>query len=151
MKIDEIDLSILQALQQNSRLSLRELGKQINLSPPSVAERVRQLESFGVIKGYTIDIDYEKLHLPVSCFIEVTMKNGEHERFKRFISQYPYALFCERIAGQACFITKLQLPHLHILEQFINEITPYAKTISHIALSHVEMAPALLSHLKDEK
>ncbi|MEH6980486.1 Lrp/AsnC family transcriptional regulator, partial [Priestia megaterium] len=37
MKIDEIDLSILQALQQNSRLSLRELGKQINLSPPSVA------------------------------------------------------------------------------------------------------------------
>jgi DNA-binding Lrp family transcriptional regulator len=75
LKIDEIDLSILQALQQNSRLSLRELGKQINLSPPSVAERVRQLESFGVIKRYTIDIDYEKLHLPVSSdlFLSIPM------------------------------------------------------------------------------
>ncbi|TYR81293.1 Lrp/AsnC family transcriptional regulator [Priestia megaterium] len=148
MKIDEIDLLILQHLYQDSRLSMRELAKKVNLSPPSVTERVRQLESFGVIETYTIGINYEKLGLPIACFIEITMKNGEYDRFKRFISSYPYAIFCERIAGEACFITKLQLPHLKELEQFINDITPFAKTISHIALSQVKMNTELFQNLQ---
>lgn len=61
LKIDDIDRLLLHELTNDSRLSMSELGRRINLSAPSVGERVRRLESFGVIKGYTIDIDHELL------------------------------------------------------------------------------------------
>ncbi len=61
MKLDEIDVLILQELQKDSRLSIRELSKRINLSPPSVTERVRRLEDDGVIEKYTIKINKKNL------------------------------------------------------------------------------------------
>ncbi len=64
MKLDNVDLSIIKELQRDSRLSMRELGRKIKLSAPSVTERVRQLESFGVIKRYTLDIDQKKDRAP---------------------------------------------------------------------------------------
>lgn len=51
MKIDEIDKKIMDELCHNSRLSMSELGRRVNLSSPSVTERVRQMESFGIIKN----------------------------------------------------------------------------------------------------
>lgn len=64
MKLDQIDLNIIEELKKDSRLSMRELGRKIKLSPPSVTERVRQLESFGIIKQYTLEVDQKKLGLP---------------------------------------------------------------------------------------
>jgi Lrp/AsnC family leucine-responsive transcriptional regulator len=150
MKIDDVDLHILEELQKDSRLSMRELAKKVNLSPPSVTERVRRLEDARILTQYTIAINYEKLGLTVDCYVEVTMKNGEYERFKSFISTYPYVQFCERIAGQACFITKLKLPNLQELESFINEVTPFAKTISHVVLSTVEMQHTAMNYLRNK-
>jgi len=63
MKFDEIDVMILSKLEKNGRLSIRELSKRINLSPPSVTERVKRLEDNGVIEGYTISINKKKLGL----------------------------------------------------------------------------------------
>lgn len=55
--IDEIDLKILHELEENSRLSYRELSKRVNLSAPSVAERIRKMEEQEIITGYSIKID----------------------------------------------------------------------------------------------
>ena len=54
MKTDETDVRILRELQADSRISIRELSKRVNLSPPSVTERVRRLEDHHIIEGYTI-------------------------------------------------------------------------------------------------
>lgn len=89
MKLDNVDLSIIKELQRDSRLSMRELGRKIKLSAPSVTERVRQLESFGVIKRYTLDIDQKKIGLPVSCIVEATVKNGKYDQFKTYIQSIP--------------------------------------------------------------
>lgn len=51
MKMDDTDRSLLKLLKQNSRLSMAELGRRVNLSSPSVAERVKRMESFGLIKN----------------------------------------------------------------------------------------------------
>jgi Lrp/AsnC family transcriptional regulator, leucine-responsive regulatory protein len=59
MKIDDIDRMILDELHNNSRLSMSEIGRRVNLSSPSVTERVRQMESYGIIKKYTLEIDYD--------------------------------------------------------------------------------------------
>ncbi|AJY74228.1 Lrp/AsnC family transcriptional regulator [Paenibacillus beijingensis] len=140
MKIDETDLSILDVLSKDSRLSLREIAKQVNLSPPSVAERVRKLESQGVIDKYTITVNREKLGLTLDCMIEVTIKNGEYDKFKRFVEKHPRAVFCYRVAGRACFFVKLSVTGLQEIEAFIDEVAQYAVACTHIIFSEVSLS-----------
>lgn len=137
MKFDEIDVLILKELQKDSRLSIRELSKRINLSPPSVTERLRRLEDFGIIEGYTVKINKKKLGLSIDCIVKVTMKNGEYERFKIFIKEYERSEWCYRIAGNGCFLVKLSVKSLSEVEEFINDISSYAYTETIISFSEV--------------
>lgn len=139
MKLDEIDVMILSELEKNGRLSIRELSKRINLSPPSVTERVKRLEDNGVIEGYTISINKKKLGLSIDCIIKVTMRNGEYEKFKNFIKNYSRSEWCYRIAGDGCFLVKLSVKDLNEIEEFINEVSPYAITSTNIAFSEVDL------------
>ncbi len=137
MKIDSIDVQILSELQKDSRLSIRELSKRVNISPPSVTERVRRLEENGIIEGYTIKINKKKLGLSIECLVKVIMRNGEYEKFKKFIVNNFRSEFCCRIAGEACFIVKLSVKSLEEIEEFINEIASYAITSTMIVFSNV--------------
>jgi Lrp/AsnC family leucine-responsive transcriptional regulator len=139
MEFDKIDGMILGELQKNSRLSIRELSKKINLSPPSTSERVRRLEDSGIIEGYTIKINKNKLGFQIHCIVKVTMKNGEYEKFKSFIKDYPRSEFCYRIAGDGCFLVKLTVTSLEEIEEFINETSTFATTTTTIAFSKVEV------------
>ncbi|PPA71014.1 Lrp/AsnC family transcriptional regulator [Jeotgalibacillus proteolyticus] len=138
MKIDSIDRKILNELNKNSRLSMSELGRRINLSSPSVTERVRQMESFGIIKKYTLEVDYEKLGLPIQCLIEATVKNGDYDSFRKYIEDLPNVEFCYRIAGKACYMLKMQFDTFAKAEEFIEVINPYAHTVTHFIFSEVE-------------
>ncbi|MED5100746.1 Lrp/AsnC family transcriptional regulator [Niallia circulans] len=137
MKIDDIDKKILDELLNNSRLSMSELGRRVNLSSPSVTERVRQMESFGVIKKYTLEVNYEKLGLPIQCIIEATVKNGDYKSFKNYIEKLPNVEFCYRIAGSACYMLKMQFETFDKTEKFIDEVNPIAHTVIHFIFSQV--------------
>jgi len=146
MKIDEIDRRIIDELSKNSRLSMSELGRRINLSSPSVTERVRRMESFGVINKYTIEVDYEKLGLPVQCIIEATVKNGDYKAFRRYIEGLPNVEFCYRIAGNACYMLKMQFETFRNAEEFIENVNPYASTVTHFIFSQVHTNVILSSN-----
>lgn len=149
MKFDEIDILILNELQENSRLSIRELSKRINLSPPSVTERVRKLEDEGVIEGYTIKINKKKLGLTIDCIVKVTMKNGGYEKFKLFIKDYKRSEWCYRIAGDGCFLVKLCVESLNEIEEFISSIFEYAITETIIAFSEVTINDSIGKFLEE--
>jgi Lrp/AsnC family leucine-responsive transcriptional regulator len=138
MKIDSIDKKIIDELIKNSRLSMSELGRRVNLSSPSVTERVRQMESFGIIKKYTLEVDYEKLGLPIKCLIEATVKNGDYNSFRKYIEGLPNVEFCYRIAGNACFMLKMQFETFAKAEEFIEEVNPYVNTVTHFIFSQVQ-------------
>ncbi|MFT4414742.1 Lrp/AsnC family transcriptional regulator [Fredinandcohnia humi] len=137
MKLDEIDLKIIEELSNNSRLSMSELGRRVNLSSPSVSERVKQMESFEIIKKYTLEVNYEKVGFPIQCFIEATVKNGDYQSFTNLLKGYSNIEFCYRIAGRACYMMKAQFKDLAHAEEFINELNPYASTVTHFIFSKV--------------
>lgn len=140
MLIDEIDLKILQELYKNSRLSIRELSKRVNLSAPSVSERVRKLESEGIIEGYTIRINKKKIGLRLECILEVSIKNGQYEKFQTLMQSRPDVTFCYRVTGSVCYIVQISVPSLDELEEFINTVSPFATTVSHIVISAVDVS-----------
>ncbi|MEB2283003.1 Lrp/AsnC family transcriptional regulator [Lysinibacillus xylanilyticus] len=138
MKIDDIDKKIINELQNNSRLSMSELGRRVRLSSPSITERVRQMESFGLIKKYTLEVDYEKLDLPIQCIIEATIRNGDYKSFKNYIEKLPNVEFCYRIAGNACYMFKMHFETFAKAEKFIDTVSPIAQTVTHFIFSEVQ-------------
>jgi Lrp/AsnC family transcriptional regulator, leucine-responsive regulatory protein len=148
VKFDEVDIMILDELQKDSRQSMRELSKKINLSAPSVTERVRKLESEGIIEGYSIKINEKALGLKIECILEITVKNADYKKFQQTIQGFPKIVFCYRIAGHACYIAKLRVATLEEIEQFINEITTIASTVTHVIFSEVKVDHTIRDILK---
>ena len=138
MKMDNTDIKILMELQSDSRLSIRELSKRVNLSPPSVTERIRKLEDSKIIEGYTIKINEEALGLSIQCIIQIDLKNSEFEKFKKFIYNHPRVVFCYRIAGHSCILLKLSVQSISEIEAFVDSISALDSTTStHIIFSEV--------------
>lgn len=87
--LDDKDRKILQIMMKNSRLSYREIAKLANLSTVTVLNRVKRLEESGVIKNYTIDLDYDKLGFDVQVIIDIRVSKGKLIEVQRKISTEP--------------------------------------------------------------
>ena len=76
--VDEKDREILRILRKESRITLTELGRRVNLSPASVKNRMEKLEGLGAIKGYSAVVDPSFLEEYVSVFIELRLAIDDH-------------------------------------------------------------------------
>lgn len=146
IKLDETDIQILELLKKDARLSIRELGRKVHLSAPSVADRVKKLEDEGVISGYTIQINRKVLGFMMNCWVEVTLRNGDIHGFKSFIRNCPNIVHCYCVAGRACYMMLLTAPSLSDIEKLINEMAPFANTVTSIIFSEVPSSDTLISH-----
>ncbi|RLG80612.1 MAG: AsnC family transcriptional regulator [Thermoprotei archaeon] len=77
IRLDPIDKAILRELRENSRVSIRSLARKLKLAPSTVYERIKKLESHGVIKNYTVDINYRLLGYQLKALI-LAVVDGEH-------------------------------------------------------------------------
>jgi DNA-binding Lrp family transcriptional regulator len=77
MKLDNLDRALLKALEVDGRQSFRDLAKKTDVSVVTVAQRVRKMESEGVVKGYSALIDQEKLGYEITTITEVTVSKGK--------------------------------------------------------------------------
>lgn len=76
MRLDEIDAKILTLLRENARMSFRKIAEKLNLSPMTIVKRVRKLEKEGVIKGYKVLVDKEKVGESCRIFALIKTKPG---------------------------------------------------------------------------
>lgn len=140
MKLDATDIKILKELQHNSRLSIRELSKRVNLSPSSVNERVHKLEDNKIIDGYTIKINNYALGLTIQCIVQIDIKNSDFKKFKEFIYDYPGVTFCYRITGHSCVIAKLDVRTISEIEKFVDCVSSLNGTTStNIVFSEIDI------------
>ena len=84
MELDRYDRLILEALQQNGRISNQELADSISLSPSPCLRRVRALEESGLIDGYVALLNARKLGLTLVSFIQISMDKHTPDRFDVF-------------------------------------------------------------------
>jgi len=103
MELDRYDRHILEALQQDGRISNQDLADRIGLSPSPCLRRVRALEESGIIAGYHAQLDAKKLGLTLMALIHISMDRHTPARFANFekkISEIPGVLECLLITGQ---------------------------------------------------
>ncbi|HCW05987.1 MAG TPA: AsnC family transcriptional regulator [Cytophagales bacterium] len=110
VKLDNIDRKIIELLQANSNITNAQLAQEIGLSPAPTLERVKKLETQGVIKSYHAVVDMASVGLGVSTFVMVSLKGHNKdniEKFTKAIAKIPEVVECHHVTGQADFILKV--------------------------------------------
>ena len=121
--LDGIDRQLLDALQTDSKRSLKEIGAVVGLSAPSVMERVRKLEDAGIIKGYHALLDARKVGLDTSAFIGVSISNPPHlSAFEQWVDSIPQILECHHVTGGHTLLLKVKTRNTADLEKLISRI-----------------------------
>lgn len=133
--MDEIDAAIIEILQHEGRITMKELGRRVGLTSPAAIERVKKLEENGIITGYHADVDLKKVGLPIAAMILVTTEYKAHQEFTAFAQTHPNILDCHRITGDACYIIRVAVADMDELEKIINAISTYGRTQTYIILS----------------
>ncbi|RLG60487.1 AsnC family transcriptional regulator [Candidatus Geothermarchaeota archaeon] len=97
---DKKDLKILNVLQRDSRSSLRQIAREVGISPATVQTRLKRLEDAGIIKKYTIEIDYDKLGYAFPVLIDVRVSEGKLFEVEREIAKNPHVLAVYDVTGE---------------------------------------------------
>ncbi|MBC8163879.1 MAG: Lrp/AsnC family transcriptional regulator [Roseiflexaceae bacterium] len=118
--IDEIDRTILHALQQDGRISITELAQLVELTPPTVQRRVKILEETGVIRGYVALVNPLKLDLTVTAFILVeTVAGCQLDELSSWLSSFPEVQEVHNLLGEWCFLVKVRTYSPQTLEDLL--------------------------------
>src|SRR5260370_8587307 len=107
--IDEIDATILDLLQENARISQADIARVVGLAPSAVLERIRKLESRGVIKGYAALVDPRELDQSMLAFVAVRSEEAPgDDSVSRALAQCPQVLDLHHVPGQHSYLLKVR-------------------------------------------
>ncbi|MGB3443337.1 MAG: Lrp/AsnC family transcriptional regulator [Actinophytocola sp.] len=133
--LDATDWAILAELQQDGRVALAELGRRVNLSASATTERVKRMESAGVITGYRATVDLDRLGFGVLALVRLKYPGNQHQPLHRLLAERTEILECLRTTGEDCYTLKLAATSMVHLEQVVNELTAFGSTTTNIVYS----------------
>lgn len=149
--IDDLDRKILQLLEQNARITNKELAKQLELSITPVFERVKKLERRGYIKKYVAVLDHEKLDKGMVVFLHIKMQAHNHESIARLMTEaqkLDEVMECYHVTGDTDFLMKVLMPDMKAYEEFVlnklTKITGIGNINSAIVMSTVKQKTHIL-------
>lgn len=123
--LDMIDEKIVELLQENARIAIKEIAAQVFLSSPAVTARIERLESKGIIKGYHAAVDSVNLDLePV-----------QKEEFYPFIESVENVIECNCVTGEYSMLIEVEFLNTEELDDFINTLQKFGKTSTQIVFS----------------
>jgi Lrp/AsnC family leucine-responsive transcriptional regulator len=150
MKLDPIDIRILNELQNDSSYSNVELAKRVHLSPSPCLMRVKALKDKGVIRNYVALADPKSLGLGLNVFISISLKEQSKKalaEFEQRISEHDEVMECYLMTGDSDYLIRVAVADMGALEKFILEqLTPISgieKIRSSFALKQVRYKTAL--------
>ncbi len=124
MPVDDLDIELLRRLSTDSRLSQRALSREVSLSAPAIGERVARLERLGVIRGYTLDIDWAALGY--SMAVHMTMTAAPGADFGNIVAELrlmPELEDVHIVTGQWDLIARFRLrDHVHLQEVLLGRV-----------------------------
>ncbi len=106
MKVDEINWKILEILQRNARTALKDIAGEVELSSPTVAERIQKMEESGVIDSYAAILDMDKLGYSLGVYISIKIRFGHVQRFEAYVQTVPEICECHKLTGRDCMLMK---------------------------------------------
>jgi Lrp/AsnC family leucine-responsive transcriptional regulator len=150
-KVDAIDVELLTVLQQNGRAKRSELAERVDLSIPSVSDRLKKLEEMGILRGYFARLEPRAVGLEVAAFIVLATESSKYfDDIIKAASNHPSVLECHAVTGDGSHLLKVRTQNTTSLEALLREIQRWpgvTNTRTNIVLSSPKESTALpLTH-----
>jgi DNA-binding Lrp family transcriptional regulator len=133
--LDAKDLAILKLLQQNARITVKEISDQVNLSTTPVHERIKRMEDSGVIKQYATLVDHTKVKKGLMVICYVSLKQHDKTAGGKFIKrmhELNEVIECYNISGEFDFMLKVVAESMDAYYDFhVNKLSQ-AENIGHV-------------------
>ncbi|MBS9803922.1 Lrp/AsnC family transcriptional regulator [Bacillus toyonensis] len=133
--MDIIDQKILELLQEDGRITIIQLSKKLNLSRPSVNERLRRLQENGVIQGFVARISHEAIGKNTLVIIQIGNIKIECRRFEEIIKEEMDILECHRVTGTNSYFMKAAVTSMKDVTALVDRLIPYGQLNTSVVLS----------------
>ncbi|MEZ4954613.1 MAG: Lrp/AsnC family transcriptional regulator [Saprospiraceae bacterium] len=121
MKLDATDRRILELLQANSKINVKEIADQLNITKTPIYERIKRYEREGIIEKYVAILDREKVDASIVVFCSVSLETQKLEQIESFseaVAHIPEVMECYLMGGANDFLLKVVVKDLNAYHQF---------------------------------
>ncbi|WP_088549653.1 Lrp/AsnC family transcriptional regulator [Paenibacillus aquistagni] len=133
--MDETDVRIMRLLQQNARISISHISKEVSMSQPSVRERMKRLEERGIITGYTATYQRQALDRGTTAFFLI--KTEQCQALADFCEHSPAVTDMHRISGEYNYMITVQTASIEEVGQFQDAVIKFGPSKSLISLKNL--------------
>ena len=141
MELDKTDVKILEALLENARLSNRQIAKKVKVAVGTVISKIKKMEQAGIIKRYSVVIDYEKLGYELTAITEIIVSKGKLLDVEKEIGKIPNVYVVYDITGVTDAVAIAKFKSRKALSDFTKKILslPFVeRTNTHVVLTIVK-------------
>ncbi|HEX7685484.1 MAG TPA: Lrp/AsnC ligand binding domain-containing protein [Trinickia sp.] len=124
-KLDKLDHKILNVLQQDGRIAMKDLAERVGLTVTPCIERVKRMERDGVIMGYYARVDPTQLGAALLVFVEITLGNkggNMFDQFRREVQKIPEVLECHLVSGDFDYLIKARIGEMADYRKLLGDI-----------------------------
>jgi Lrp/AsnC family transcriptional regulator, leucine-responsive regulatory protein len=132
---DHLDLKILALLQNDARLTMAELSRQLSLSQPSATERVRKLEDAGVISGYYARVNPERLGYSIRAIVRIG--RSDYSKVKMLIETMSEVRNAHNVTGEDSWMIEIVVKDVAHLDAVLTKFCELGETSTSIVLNTV--------------
>ena len=143
--LDKLDRHILRILQQDGRMSMKDLGERVGLSITPCIERVKRMERDGVISGYYAKVDPAALGAKLLVFVEITLNQksaSAFEQFRREVLRIPEVQECHLVSGDFDYLIKARIHEMaeyrKLLGDMLLELPGAAQSRSYVVMEEIK-------------
>lgn len=133
--LDSTDWAILDELQRDGRIAFTELARRVNLSASAATERVRRLETAGIVTGYRAEVDLERAGYVALAVVRLKYPGSRHEPLRRMLGERPEILECLRTTGDDCYVLKVAATSMAHLEEIVDALAEFGSTTTNLVFS----------------
>lgn len=134
-ELDYIDLKILNMLQKNARMSIKDIAAKVYLSSPAVSARIDVLVKKGYITGFYTQINPILLGYHIRAFINLEVEPVDKKEFYPYIKKCANVIACNCVTGDYSMILEVLFPGTVELDQFIGQLQRFGKTKTQVVFS----------------
>jgi DNA-binding Lrp family transcriptional regulator len=136
LKLDQVDIKILNRLQHDARMTNQELADAVALSPSACLQRVKRMEKVGVISSYSARIDLEKVCRHVDVVAAVTLNShglGDFRAFETMVSEMNYVVECTKVSGTIDYLVRFVCPDIASYRMLSDELLQLGPKIGNLS------------------
>jgi len=132
--MDVIDLQILQLLDADARRPYAEIARELDVSQPTIADRIRRLQSGGVVRGTMLCVDYARLGFHVSAYVRLRTKTAHKQKLTEIARAMPQVIEMHSVTGDDCMIARVCARSVDELAEILQRLTATAESSTSVVL-----------------